>query len=162
MNALVVFYSRTGTTKNVAEAIASSLDCDIEEIIDTKNRLGFLGVLSAGWSAIFRKLTVIEEITKNPGEYDIVIVGGPVWAGRAGSAARTYLSQYKDRFRQVAFFCAGGGPGQQGVFTDMAELCGKEPVAFLEVTAKEVGKGEHSVKIGEFVSQISTQTQTEK
>jgi len=48
MKALVVFYSRTGTTKQVAEALAQSLNCDSEELIDTKKRSGPLGFLSAG------------------------------------------------------------------------------------------------------------------
>jgi flavodoxin len=46
MKALVVFYSRTGATKQVAEALAESLNCDSEELIDTKKRGGPLGFLS--------------------------------------------------------------------------------------------------------------------
>jgi flavodoxin len=34
---LVVFYSRTGTTKKVGEALADLLQCDSEELIDTRN-----------------------------------------------------------------------------------------------------------------------------
>jgi len=40
MKALVVFYSRTSTTKPVAESLAQSLNCDSEELIDTKNAAG--------------------------------------------------------------------------------------------------------------------------
>ncbi len=64
MKALVAFYSSTGHAKKIAEAIAKSLDCEIEEIIDTKNRSGFFGLVSAGWSAAFKKLTVIEDIKR--------------------------------------------------------------------------------------------------
>jgi flavodoxin len=35
MNALVVYYSRTGTTRKVAEHLASLLKCVSEEIHDT-------------------------------------------------------------------------------------------------------------------------------
>ncbi len=47
MNALVVHYSRTGTTKKVAEKLAFLLKCVSEEIHDTTNRKGKLGWLRA-------------------------------------------------------------------------------------------------------------------
>jgi len=45
---LVVFYSRTGTTKKVGEALVDLLQCDNEELIDTKKRTGPLGAYSLG------------------------------------------------------------------------------------------------------------------
>jgi len=72
---LVVFYSRTGTTKKVAEAIATKLGCDIEEIIDTKSRRGLLGFLRSGLEATLKRLTTIEEIKNDPASYDVVIIG---------------------------------------------------------------------------------------
>jgi hypothetical protein len=34
-----VFYSRTGTTKQIGEALAQLLECDSEELVDTKKRI---------------------------------------------------------------------------------------------------------------------------
>ena len=56
MKVLVVYYSRTGNTKFVAEAIAQSLEADIEEIKDKKNRMGVFGFLRCGYEAIFKTL----------------------------------------------------------------------------------------------------------
>ena len=61
MKSLVIFYSRTGNTKKVAENIANDLNCDIEEIFDTKNRAGSIGWLSAGKDANTKKLTTLKE-----------------------------------------------------------------------------------------------------
>ena len=58
MKPLVVFYSRTGTTKKVGEALADLLQCDSEELIDTKKRKGPLGFLRSGRDATRNKLTV--------------------------------------------------------------------------------------------------------
>jgi flavodoxin len=40
MKSLVVYYTRTGKTKSAAEAIATQLGADIEEIVDLKKTAG--------------------------------------------------------------------------------------------------------------------------
>jgi len=80
MKILVVFYSRSGRTKRIAEAILGILKCDKEEIFDLKNRKGIPGFLSAGTDANLRRLTAIKEIKNNPSLYDLVIIGTPVWS----------------------------------------------------------------------------------
>jgi flavodoxin len=64
MKILVIYYSRSGKTKKVAETISDILKCDKEEIFDTKNRKGTPGFLSAGTDANLRRLTAIKEIKK--------------------------------------------------------------------------------------------------
>jgi len=48
MKILVVFYSRTGATRTVAQKIADLVKGDLEEIKDTRNRAGILGFLRSG------------------------------------------------------------------------------------------------------------------
>ena len=151
---LVVFYSRTGTTKKVAEAITAKLDCDIEEIIDTKSRRGLLGFLRSGLEATLKRLTTIEEIKNDPASYDVVIIGTPVWNGTMSSAIRTYLSQYKEDLQNIAFFCTQGSSGDN-TFKEMESLCGKKPLALLRLTSKEVEKGEDTGKIEQFIRGIN-------
>lgn len=151
---LVVFYSRTGTTKKVAEAISNILKCDVEEVFDTKNRAGIFGFLSAGWDATFKRLTVIEEIKFNPGSYDIVIIGTPIWNSRISTPIRTYISQYKEEFKNVAFFCTYRSSGSERVFKDMESLCGKSPLALLGLKMEEVRIGNYIPKIEEFIHKL--------
>jgi len=47
MKTLVVYYSRTGKTKFVAEKIAVELKADVEEVVDLKSRSGRFGFLKA-------------------------------------------------------------------------------------------------------------------
>jgi len=105
MKSLVVFYSRTGTTREVVEAISGLLQCDLEEVLDTKNRAGILGYLRSGSDAFLKRLAAIKETRTDPALYDIVIIGTPIWAYVMSSPIRTYLSRNKNRFKQVAFFC---------------------------------------------------------
>ena len=45
---VVVYYSRSGTVRRVAEQLAALLGADLEEIRETKDRAGFLGLISSG------------------------------------------------------------------------------------------------------------------
>jgi flavodoxin len=82
MKSLVVFYSRSGKTKQVAEKITELLKADLEEVIDLKSRKGIFGWLSAGKDASKKNGATIAAIKKQPAQYDLVILGTPVWAGK--------------------------------------------------------------------------------
>ena len=102
MKSLVLFYSRTGNTGKIANEIAVKLNSDIEEIFDKKNRKGIFGYLAAAKDAATKKFTQIEEVKKDLSQYDLVIIGTPVWAWGMAPAIRTYLS--KNKFNKLAFF----------------------------------------------------------
>ena len=105
---LVVFYSRDGHTRRAAEIIAESLNTDIDEIEDKKPRKGIIGFLRAGYDATRGKTTDIN-FSKTPADYDVVILGGPVWNGRVTPAVRTYLLKNRGSIKKAVFFvtCAG-------------------------------------------------------
>jgi len=151
MKALVVFYSRTGATKQVAEALAESLNCDSEELIDTKKRSGPLGFVSAGRDAKAKKLTKLTDIKRDPASYDLVILGTPIWAGTLSSATRTYIANNKSKFKRVAFFCTHGGSESQQLFAEMEALCERRPVSIFALQEKEVKKGVYQDKLRQFV-----------
>jgi len=155
MRALVVFYSRTGTTRKVAETISGILNCDVEKIVDTKNRAGALGYLASGVDAMLKKLAVIQEPKRDPALYDVAIIGTPVWVSTMASPIRTYLSQNRERFKKVAFFCTEGGSGGKKALKAMEDLCGTKPIASLELTGREVVKGGYIQKVEDFINEIN-------
>lgn len=154
MKILVAFYSRSGKTKKVAEAISDILKCDKEEIFDTKNRKGIPGFLSAGSDANLRRLTAIKEMKNNPSLYDLVIIGTPIWSSNISTPIRTYLSLHKDDFKKVAFFCTRLGSDSKKVFDDMKKLGQKTPLALLALTAREVAKDQYMQKVKEFIKNL--------
>lgn len=153
MKAIVVYYSRTGTTKSVGDRLAKMLDCDIEEIFDTKKRSGSLGYMGAARDATSKKLTKIKEIKKDPELYDCIIIGTPIWAYTMSTPIRTYLTQYHEKFKQVAFFCTHrGNPGKN--FEHMEEIANKKPIAILELSNKDFKNGIDGQKIKDFIDKI--------
>jgi len=155
MKCLLVFYSRTGNTKKIGELISTEMNCEYEEIIDTKKRKGFIiDFIKCGFAATREKLTIINKIQKDPKLYDTIILGTPIWNKRMTPAIRTYITENKNQFKSVAFYCTLGGKGGQNTFENMTKLCEKTPVSTLEITKKEIKNELHLDKIKNFSRQF--------
>lgn len=101
---LVAYYSKTGNTERVAKEIAVRLGADIEKITDLKKRSGILGYIFGGRDAMKKRPTEIGELQKNPAEYDLIIMGSPVWSWNATPAITTYINKTRGRIKNAAFF----------------------------------------------------------
>jgi len=151
---LVVYYSRTQTTKKVAEILAEKLGADLEEIKDTVDRTGVKGYWLSGKDATLRKLTVLEKSEKDLSNYELVIIGTPIWFWNMSVPVRTYVTENKDKFPQVAFFCTMGGSGDERAFKEMSEIIGKESVNTLALKTIEVVKNSAGEKVEAFVTKL--------
>ena len=154
MKTLVVFYSKTGITKEVAVHISEELDCDIEEIFDVKSRKGILGYIKSGIESAFRKTPEIKKTEVDPSDYDTIIIGTPVWAENMASPVRTYLFRNNDKLNRVAFFCTMGSRGSKKTFLEMERLSEFNPLACLVLTGNEIKQEKHIKKVKEFINKI--------
>ncbi|WP_168788167.1 flavodoxin family protein [Paraburkholderia aromaticivorans] len=148
---LVVYYSRTGTTRSLASALAKMLATDLEEICDCSNREGPGGYLRSLFDAIRKRHVEIGPAGLDVLAYDLVVIGSPVWAGSVSAPVRSYLIENRARLPQVAFFCSFGGRGADKVLREMQQIVGKPAVAECKVTASEVHHGAH-IALSAFVS----------
>jgi len=151
---LVVCYSRTGVTAKLAEAVAEALGCQVEMLVDRKDRGGVVGYAVAGKDALTKKLADIDPIAHDPADYDLIVVGTPVWAGTMACAVRSYLTQAAPHLPDVAFFLTTGKTGIAGTFKAMAELSGKTPRATLGLRTKQVRKGAPAEDVAAFVEKL--------
>lgn len=140
---LLVYYSMSGHTRTLADELRASLDADVEEIREPRVRHGLSGVLRALIDAIARRKPPIDPPHKDPGDYGLLVLGGPVWAGRMASPVRTYAQRYGREARRVAFFCTEGGSGAEQAFAELQRFCGRAPVATLVVDAAHLTAADH-------------------
>jgi len=122
MKSLVVYYSRSGNTRFVAEKISQKIGGDIEEIIDKKRRKGPLGFVIGGFDATRGRKTDVAEMKKSPRDYDLIVVGTPMWNKRITPAVRTYLEDNKFSEKRVALFCTNNGSQSERVFKTLKEI----------------------------------------
>jgi flavodoxin len=136
---LVVYFSRTGNTEKVGQALATELKADSVKLNEQGTDWdGVWGYLKAGKAAWKGEATSIEKLKKEPKDYDLVVVGTPIWAWDLTPAVRSFLTVYKDDLKKVAFFATEGGSGHEKAFKNMETLAGKAPVATAFWLEKEV------------------------
>jgi len=152
---LIVYYSRTGMTKKIAESLGGRLGADLEEIISVKNRSGVLGYLLSGKEAARKEAAQIQPAFRNAADYDLVIIGTPVWGWNISSPMRAYLQQNIGKLRKLALFCTMGGSGDKQSFEEMEKICGLKSAAQISFLTKEVQAGAGQEKLDKFIGDMS-------
>ncbi|MFW6189478.1 MAG: flavodoxin family protein [Planctomycetota bacterium] len=134
---LVAYYSRTGATRTLAQAVAMELEAELEEIRDRKKRTGPWLPL-AGLDAVLRRETQIEAPRREPADYDLVVVGTPVWAWSMAAPVRTYLRRNRGALPRVAFFAVARAAGAGCACSAMEKETGRIATATLAVRRADV------------------------
>lgn len=156
MKTLVVFYSRTGTSWKIAQEIAKSINADLEELIDQKNRRGIIGYIKSGIDAIQKKRASLKQTEKDPSAYDLVVLGTPVWISNLSTPMRTYVDDNKKLLNKIALFCTAGGNSKHyasNCLRELEKLTGQKPVAFLGLDKNDIKQG-FNTKMAGFTSFI--------
>lgn len=161
MRTLVVYYSRTGNTRFVAEKIAEHLDAETCEVVDKKKRKGRFVILTGGYAALKNKLTNIE-VSKPIDNYDFIIIGSPVWAGKITPAIRTFITKNDFSGKQIACFVTLGGDKPEKAIENMKEaLQPHTPLATLGIIDDLKNQEESEQQIMEWCQEIQKQTSPE-
>jgi flavodoxin len=150
---LVVFHSRSGYTRRVAKLVARKLAADVEEIRVVQPLGGPLGYAFCALEAIVGLTPALRPSRHDPADYDMVIVGTPVWFWSLSSPVRSWLSKHRVARAHVAFICTMGGAGADGVFATMTELAHATPVATLALTDAEIESADET-KLDAFVASV--------
>ena len=113
MKTAVIYYSLEGNTKYAAEKIAAILGADLIPLIATKKYPS--GKVSkyfwGGKSVTFGEAPTLEPYHFDPTQYDLVILGTPIWAGTFTPPLRTFIQRNQLTGKNIALFasCSGGG-----------------------------------------------------
>lgn len=114
---LVAYFSATGTTRGVAEALASALNADLYEIIPEEPYTAEdLNYNDRTTRATVEQNTpdvrpAIAGNVENMGQYDTVFLGYPIWWGDAPRIVSTFVESYTFDGKTAIPFCTSGGSG---------------------------------------------------
>lgn len=89
----IYYFSRTGSSQTLANALGGALHVEVVEIKDTMNWQGFLGYIRAAIASLSKKeVTLTSPI--HPIEADEVLVVAPLWASQIANPAIALINAY--------------------------------------------------------------------
>ncbi|MGE5104640.1 MAG: flavodoxin family protein [Betaproteobacteria bacterium] len=138
---LVVYHSRSGNTRRVAQRLAEVLGADLDEIRIVHPLAGPLGYAFCAIEAILGLTPALRPARFEPDHYDCVVVGTPVWFWSVSSPVRSWLALHGPLRQRVAFFCTMGSSGAERAFASMAALCEAQPAATMALTDAQIEAG---------------------
>jgi flavodoxin len=153
---LVVYYSRSGTAKAVAESLATNLGADLEEIAPVRGwARGLVSYTRAALSAFLRSAWDVQPAVHDVSRYDLVIVGGPIWVGGVAPAVRGWLKANKlgPSARFAAFSTLGGFDRTAG-FAEMQTIVGRVPAATMAISDGDRKSALDTAILAEFVRSL--------
>lgn len=145
MKILVVYYSLDGNTKYLAESIAECVGADVIRLMPLKDiKNNKMKYFFGGKQATMRTKPELKPFDLKPAEYDVMIIGTPVWAFTMTPAVRSFLNKVQLKDKKIGLFsCHRGGLGK--TITHMKEfLEGNEIVS--TINFQEPIKGELNKK----------------
>ncbi len=88
MDTLVVYYSRSGSTRTVAAALARGVGGTLRELLDANARTN---LFAAAMAALFRRSARLVNPDYDVSGYETVVIMTPIWVGNPTPAANTFL-----------------------------------------------------------------------
>ena len=120
MKTLVVYYSLTGKTRLVAQAIAEALNATLVEIKERRPRkLGLSVYLVGGLAAIMNWGSKINPIDVDLKQYERIFIGSPIWGSRPVPAINSFIYQTNFEGRSIIPFFTMGGNNAEGALANM-------------------------------------------
>lgn len=114
---LIVYYSLTGNTRFIAEMLKDSMKADLLELQPIKelNPDSGMKFVWGGAQATMKMKPKLEPIEINPLDYDLVIIGTPVWAWTVSPPIRSFLSKFNLTEKKVALWTCSAGSGNKAM-----------------------------------------------
>ena len=152
---LVVYFSWSGNTENVARSVQTQADADIFELVPaTPYSDDYNTVLEVAQEEQREDARpAISGSIENISDYDVIYVGFPNWWGDMPMILYTFFDTYDLSGKTVAPFCTSGGSGLSGTVNEMKSL---EPNATV-TEGLHIGSGSSSNPdnaVGEWLSEI--------
>lgn len=119
---LVVYYTRTNKTEEIAKTIKEEKNADILQIKDKAKRDGVIKYLTSAIDSVRNKKTEITYDKKNLSSYDTIYIGTPVWASKPTPAIIKFIEENDFANTNVVTFATMMGSGADATIEIMNKM----------------------------------------
>ena len=143
MKKLVIFYSLSGNTETVARTIARELKADICKLEEVKKPKRFIRYLTGGYAAGRDKCSEIKPIPFDVHDYDLILLGSPIWASKPVPAVNAFIRDTDFRKKKLIPFFTMGGSGYEKASINIALKIEKNSGKVLDSFVVKTGRKKH-------------------
>lgn len=155
-NILVVVYSFTGTSRQVAELLSGQQGWQVAHIVDAQPRRGLLGNVRCVLDSLLRRRPEIRYDGPPPSAFDAVVLVSPIWMLQLAGPMRSFLAFQAHQLPSVAVLSVMGGRGASNAAAEVGAILGREPILSASVTMREVEDGSCAARLQAFGTAIGS------
>ena len=128
---LIVYYSRTGNTREVANQIHKIVGGDMTELQAAEPYPDdYEAVKQRAMQELNSDIKpALKTKVENIRSYDVIFVGSPIWWGTIAAPVKTFLSEYDLSGKTIMPFITHAGSGLGQSVTDISNLCPKSDIS---------------------------------
>ena len=106
MKSLIIYYSLDGNVKLLSETMAQEIGADLLPLHPKKEIKSdtFMKYFWGGRRVVMKSTPELEALSLNPNDYDLIIIGTPVWMADYNPAIRSFLENNSLANKKLAIF----------------------------------------------------------
>lgn len=151
MKIIYIYYSYEGTTKKLVEEMLEEVKGETFRLVIKDEKIYKNTAVKYIWGAtkiLMKSKPVVENLNLNLKDYDLIIIGTPVWGGTYAPAIRTLFDKLEFKDLKVAYFYSDlGEKGKiENAFRKALENCEIKGSLHLERASKNMEESKREVK----------------
>lgn len=141
MKTAVIYYSRSGVTKKIADKIAAKFSVDVYPVEPEKAYGNYLSaVIRVGGENMRKKTPALKTKVADFSAYDVVFIGFPVWYGTVPSFLQEYIRKANLAGKRVIPFATAGANGKESSLETVKKLLPKSEITdYFYATHSQMG-----------------------
>lgn len=126
MKSIIVYYSLEGNTDYAAKRIAQLMGAELLRLETVKNypQGRVSKYIFGGKSVVFGDVPKLQPYQFSAEDYDLIILGTPIWAGNFAPPLRTFMQENTIGQKEVALFACCGGGSADKTFRSLTQALG--------------------------------------
>jgi len=147
---LIVCYSNTGTSRRVADLLASQFKWPRGEVRETRSRAGTAGMLRCVADSLLKRHPAISYEGPDPRSFGTVVLIAPIWLAELAGPMRSFVRDHGTALKRVAVISVMGGKGATNAFAEIDRILGRPPILSTSFTARDVDDGSYASALEAF------------